>query len=139
MTCGRGFDSRRLHHYPHPTACRDIPVPPVPSNDRSRPKAVIRSFRYLSEYSTVSRVPQDMNTTGETGRTGSSLREETRFLGRVLGQVLREQIGIDSYERIERIRQESVGFRRAKGAEAQSVRTSPVTNLHALTHDQTLD
>ena len=80
-----------------------------------------------------------MNTTGETGWTGSSLREETRYLGRVLGQVLREQTGIDGYERIERIRQEAVGFRRAEGAEAQSVRERLEANLNALTRDQTLD
>jgi phosphoenolpyruvate carboxylase len=80
-----------------------------------------------------------MNTTGETGWTGSSLREETRLLGRVLGQVLREQTGIDGYERIERIRQEAVGFRRAADADAQSVRARLESQLNALTRDQTLD
>ena len=70
---------------------------------------------------------------------GSPLREETRYLGRVLGQVLRDQTGIDGYERIERIRQEAVGFRRAEGAEASGVRARLESQLNALTRDQTLD
>ncbi|HTP62065.1 MAG TPA: phosphoenolpyruvate carboxylase, partial [Burkholderiales bacterium] len=69
----------------------------------------------------------------------SPQREETRYLGRVLGQVLRDQTGIDGYERIERIRQEAVGFRRAVGDEAQAVRARLESQLNALTRDQTLD
>jgi phosphoenolpyruvate carboxylase len=68
-----------------------------------------------------------------------ALREETRYLGRVLGQVLRDQTGVEGYERIERIRQEAVGFRRAGGAEAQAVRIRLEAQLNALTRDQTLD
>ena len=52
----------------------------------------------------------------------ASLREETRYLGRVLGQVLRDQAGIKGYDRIERIRQAAVGFRRAEPAAAHEVR-----------------
>jgi|CXWL01.1.fsa_nt_gi phosphoenolpyruvate carboxylase len=69
----------------------------------------------------------------------AALREETRYLGRVLGQVLRDQTGIEGYERIERIRQEAVGFRRAGTAEAQAVRARLESQLNALTRDQTLD
>ena len=69
----------------------------------------------------------------------SPLREETRYLGRVLGQVLRDQTGVEGYERIESIRQEAVGFRRAAGAEAQAVRARLESQLNALTRDQTLD
>ena len=72
-------------------------------------------------------------------RVGGSLREETRYLGRVLGQVLRDQTGIEGYERIERIRQEAVGFRRAGSGEAQAVRARLEAQLNALTPDQTLD
>ena len=68
-----------------------------------------------------------------------SLREETRYLGRVLGQVLRDQTGIDGYDRVERIRQEAVRFRRAGGAEAQAVRTGLEAQLNALARDHTLD
>jgi phosphoenolpyruvate carboxylase len=68
-----------------------------------------------------------------------ALREETRYLGRVLGQVLRDQTGIEGYERIERIRQAAVGFRRAERTEAQEVRARLEAQLNALTRDQTLD
>jgi phosphoenolpyruvate carboxylase len=84
-----------------------------------------------------------MNSPLEPAREGGALREETRYLGRVLGQVLRDQIGVEGYERIERIRQEAVGFRRAggsaAGAEAQAVRERLEAQLNALTRDQTLD
>ncbi|MGH8764850.1 MAG: phosphoenolpyruvate carboxylase, partial [Burkholderiales bacterium] len=66
----------------------------------------------------------------------SSLREETRYLGRVLGQVLRDQTGVDGYERIESIRQLAVGFRRAPD---ESVRSELENQLNVLTRDQTLD
>jgi phosphoenolpyruvate carboxylase len=68
-----------------------------------------------------------------------SLREETRYLGRVLGQVLRDQTGIDGYERIERIRQEAVAFRRAERGEARATRERLEAQLNALSRDQTLD
>jgi phosphoenolpyruvate carboxylase len=68
-----------------------------------------------------------------------SLREETRYLGRVLGQVLRDQTGIEGYDRIERIRQEAVGFRRAEHGAAHEVRARLESQLNALTRDQTLD
>ncbi|HEY8069256.1 MAG TPA: phosphoenolpyruvate carboxylase [Burkholderiales bacterium] len=69
----------------------------------------------------------------------ASLREETRYLGRVLGQVLRDQAGVEGYERIERIRQEAVRFRRAERAEAQAARAGLEAQLNALAPDQTLD
>ncbi|MEO8143594.1 MAG: phosphoenolpyruvate carboxylase [Betaproteobacteria bacterium] len=69
----------------------------------------------------------------------ASLREETRYLGRVLGQVLRDQIGVEGYDRIERIRQAAVGFRRAEQAAAREVRAGLEVQLNALTRDQTLD
>jgi len=75
----------------------------------------------------------------DAGRETGSLREETRYLGRVLGQVLRDQTGVDGYERVERIRQEAVRFRRAEGAEAQAVRAGLEAQLNALERDQTLD
>ena len=51
----------------------------------------------------------------EKAREGAALREETRYLGRVLGQVLRDQTGIDGYERIERIRQDREVTRAGSG------------------------
>ena len=44
------------------------------------------------------------------------LKEDTRLLGRVLGDVLRAQVGDAGYERIEAIRQTAIGFRRGSGS-----------------------
>eukprot|EP01030_Chromulinospumella_sphaerica_P028548 gene28548-28896_t len=40
------------------------------------------------------------------------LVEDIRLLGRILGDVIREQEGVDAYELIEKIRTLSVAFRR---------------------------
>ncbi len=50
------------------------------------------------------------------------LKEDTRFLGRVLGDVLRAQTGDDGYGRVEAIRQAAVRFHRAASDEARSAR-----------------
>src|SRR5690349_14128405 len=50
------------------------------------------------------------------------LREDTRLLGRVLGDVLRAQTGDAGYERIEAIRQTAVQFRRAIDDDAEAMR-----------------
>ena len=50
------------------------------------------------------------------------LKEDTRLLGRVLGDVLRAQTGDAGFERIEAIRQTAIRFRRATGAEADAHR-----------------
>jgi phosphoenolpyruvate carboxylase len=50
------------------------------------------------------------------------LREDTRLLGRVLGDVLRAQTGEAGFGRIEAIRQTAVQFRRATDDEAQAAR-----------------
>ena len=42
------------------------------------------------------------------------LREDTRLLGRVLGDVLRAQTGDGGFARIEAIRQTAIRFRRAE-------------------------
>ena len=47
-----------------------------------------------------------------------SLREDIRFLGRLLGDVIREQEGSEAYELIEQIRKLSVAFRRHADHEA---------------------
>ncbi len=80
-----------------------------------------------------------MNPPLEPAREGPSLREETRYLGRVLGQVLRDQTGVEGYERVESIRREAVRFRRADGAEAQAVRAGLEAQLNALSREHTLD
>jgi len=50
------------------------------------------------------------------------LKEDTRFLGRVLGDVLRAQTGDDGYGRVEAIRQAAVRFHRAASDEARGAR-----------------
>ena len=52
------------------------------------------------------------------------VKEDTRLLGRVLGHVLRAQIGEAGYERIEAIRQTAIRFRRAAGNDADRLRLS---------------
>ena len=50
------------------------------------------------------------------------LKEDTRLLGRVLGDVLRAQTGDSGFERIEAIRQTAIRFRRASPDEASAMR-----------------
>jgi phosphoenolpyruvate carboxylase len=54
------------------------------------------------------------------------LREDTRLLGRVLGDVLREHAGSEAFERIEAIRRTAIRFRRAEaeGGDAQAAAAS---------------
>ena len=61
------------------------------------------------------------------------LREDRRLLGRLLGEVIREQVGEEALERIERIRQTAVAFRRE-----ESSRTQLERELNALDQEQTL-
>ncbi|HZE61315.1 MAG TPA: phosphoenolpyruvate carboxylase [Burkholderiales bacterium] len=62
------------------------------------------------------------------------LREDRRLLGRLLGEVIRDQAGGDALGRIERIRQAAVGFRKENRSEAELDRL-----LNALDIDQTMD
>ncbi len=68
------------------------------------------------------------------------LRENRRLLGRLLGDVVREQAGAATFETVERIRQSAVGFRRAEaeGAAAAPARAVLEAQLDALDIDQTL-
>ena len=67
------------------------------------------------------------------------LREDTRLLGRVLGDVLRAQIGAAGFERVEAIRQTAIGFRRASGAEAGQLRSAFAALLNPLPIGETLE
>ncbi len=62
-----------------------------------------------------------------------ALRDDRRLLGRLLGEVIREQVGAGMLERIERIRQAAVGFRRA-----ESEKSELDALLNALDTEQTL-
>ncbi len=67
------------------------------------------------------------------------LREDTRLLGRVLGDVLRSQSGDAGFERIEAIRQTAIRFRRAGHDEAPAVKEALERLLNELPIAQTLD
>ena len=60
------------------------------------------------------------------------LKEDTRLLGRLLGEVLREQTGEDGYARVEAIRQTAIRFRRADAQEADAVRAELSALLNPL-------
>src|SRR5438552_1952811 len=62
------------------------------------------------------------------------LREDRRLLGRLLGEVIRDQAGGKALDCIERIRQAAVGFRKENKSEAELDRL-----LNALDLDQTMD
>src|SRR3954471_10401527 len=61
------------------------------------------------------------------------LREDRRLLGRLLGDVIAEQVGAKTRERIEAIRQSAVRFRRA-----ESDKSELATQLDALPIEETL-
>jgi len=67
------------------------------------------------------------------------LRDDRRLLGRLLGDVLRHQTGDAGFERVERIRQQAVRFRRASGADLAPVHAELERLLNGLTRDETLD
>ncbi|HSA88558.1 MAG TPA: phosphoenolpyruvate carboxylase, partial [Burkholderiales bacterium] len=66
------------------------------------------------------------------------LREDRRLLGRLLGEVIREQVGEEALERIERIRQTAVRFRKEDEANEGSSRGALERELNSLDAEQTL-
>ena len=71
------------------------------------------------------------------------LREDRRLLGRLLGDVISEQVGPETRERIETIRQTAVRFRRslsdpALAGETTAVKAELESQLDALTIEETL-
>ena len=71
------------------------------------------------------------------------LREDRRLLGRLLGDVIAEQVGPATRERIERIRQTAVRFRKtesdpALAEEAATVKAALETQLDALSVEETM-
>src|SRR2546422_10129289 len=70
------------------------------------------------------------------------LREDRRLLGRLLGDVISEQVGPETRERIETIRQTAVRFRRslsdpALAGETTAVKAELEAQLDALTVEET--
>ena len=75
----------------------------------------------------------------EAADKDAPLKEDTRLLGRLLGDVLRAQTGEAGYARIEAVRQTAIRFRRAAPAEAADVRAELSALLNDLTIPVTLD
>ena len=67
------------------------------------------------------------------------VKEDTRLLGRVLGDVLRAQLGEAGFQRIEAIRQAAIAFRRAQGPDADRLRRALAELLNPLPIAQTLE
>src|SRR3954463_6906769 len=63
------------------------------------------------------------------------LKEDIRLLGRLLGDVLRDQEGAEVFDVVETIRQTAVRFRREDDAKAGEELTAL---LHKLTREQTI-
>jgi len=67
------------------------------------------------------------------------LRDDTRLLGRLLGDVLREQCGVAGFERVEAVRQTAVRFRRAGLRDAPAVKAELAHLLNDLPIGETLN
>jgi phosphoenolpyruvate carboxylase len=81
--------------------------------------------------------PSPANASGASSTEGTefgSASETRRLIGRILADVLREQLGEDGFQRLEKIRLTAVAFRRAAPAEAESLKN----DLHALLDGQEL-
>jgi len=67
------------------------------------------------------------------------LKEDTRLLGRLLGDVLRAQTGEEGFARIESIRQTAIRLRRASQNDTAGIKDELATLLNDLPIAQTLD
>lgn len=71
----------------------------------------------------------------KSGEQDAALKEDIRLLGRLLGDVLRDQEGIDVFEVVETIRQTAVRFRRESDAASGAALNEL---LNKLSRDQTI-
>ncbi len=76
-----------------------------------------------------------MKRSSDAAAKNKPLVEDIRLLGRILGDVIREQEGQDAFELIERVRQLSVAYRLKADASAGRVLDRLLKNLSA---DQTV-
>jgi phosphoenolpyruvate carboxylase len=89
----------------------------------------------LPKSSTTRRKALPKQQSGDAAQQNKALVDDIRLLGRILGDVLREQEGKDAYELIERVRQLSVAYRLKQDASAGRVLDRLLKNLSA---DQTV-
>ena len=80
-------------------------------------------------------LPMKIADPGDAAAKNKPLMEDIRLLGRLLGDVIREQEGKEAFELIERVRQLSVAYRLKKDASAGRVLDRLLKNLSA---DQTV-
>src|SRR5258708_332261 len=73
---------------------------------------------------------------GELADRERALREDIRLVGRVLGDMVRQQQGEAVFATVERIRQSSIAFRRDGDAAA---RRELEATLDSLSHDRTIE
>jgi phosphoenolpyruvate carboxylase len=67
------------------------------------------------------------------------LKEDTRLLGRLLGDVLRAETGEEGFARIESIRQTAIRLRRASQSDTAGIKDELAALLNDLPIAQTLD
>ena len=67
------------------------------------------------------------------------LREDTRLLGRLLGEVIAATRGADAFDVVEATRQSAVAYRRADGSERAKHARDLDRRLHALPIERVLD
>ena len=79
--------------------------------------------------------PSRSKADGDAAAKNQALVEDIRLLGRILGEVIREQEGKDAFELIERVRKLSVAYRLKQDASAGRVLDRLLKNLSA---DQTV-
>ena len=84
---------------------------------------------------TTAKTPDKTAATGRERSNERPLVEDIRLLGRILGDVIRDQEGVAAYELIEQVRQLSVAFRRDADEEADKALK---TLLKSLSGDQTV-
>ena len=84
-----------------------------------------------------SAVPLPLNP-AEKIPTDAKLRDETRLLGRLLGEAIRAVSGESTFQKTEHIRQLAVGFHRARGPGRSIILEQLDRELTELPIDQTL-
>jgi phosphoenolpyruvate carboxylase len=73
--------------------------------------------------------PRETADAGDAAAKNRPLVEDIRLLGRILGDVIREQEGKEAFELIERVRQLSVAYRLKQDASAGRVLDRLLKNL----------
>ena len=109
---------------------QDAPVTPRSRTARSTPTTSARGTVKVAPAA-----PRARSTRADAAEKNRPLVEDIRLLGRILGDVIREQDGKEAYELIERIRQLSVAYRLKRDDQAGRALDRLLKNLSG---DQTV-